>query len=344
MHPIIRTIRTIVPPVLVGLQALVLASCEPVNPRRAAALDVGGQPCVRLRHTSLYGVHYVTITTPDSSLTHGQQVQATGIARDYYGGSDHAGAGQPGRSRPPTSRRSPRRVSSPAVRPPAPQTVSATPDGHDAQHQRHRHGHGYDASRARRCSMIYDQRQRHAAQDRPVHAGDRCGQGRQRHADRQRPDHLEHVAHHRGGRRRPRSATTGTGHRQGRRHRDGLRQGRHRDASDHDHRHRFRDNPGTAPQHPRAPRALRMAARLPPTLPQAQRDHDVPQHDASGEGAGRRQPADGHQQRAAGRRAPARAGRHLHRPVLSPEQGQQLQWIVIRTDLPDATIGCPARA
>ena len=82
MHPIIRrTIRTIVPPVLVGLQAMALTSCDqqPLQPQFSAD---GMSPS---KYTSQYGVHYVTITTPDSSLTTGQQVQATGIPRDYYG-------------------------------------------------------------------------------------------------------------------------------------------------------------------------------------------------------------------------------------------------------------------
>ena len=46
---------------------------------------LGGQYSARVRTRALYGVHYVTITTTDSSLTTGQQVQATGIPRDYYG-------------------------------------------------------------------------------------------------------------------------------------------------------------------------------------------------------------------------------------------------------------------
>jgi len=85
MHPIIRTIRTIVPPVLVGLQALVLISCEPINPLAVQQPSMSADSLRPSAYTSIYGVHYVTITTTDSSLVTGQQVQATGIPRDYYG-------------------------------------------------------------------------------------------------------------------------------------------------------------------------------------------------------------------------------------------------------------------
>jgi hypothetical protein len=85
MHPIIRTIRTIVPPVLVGLQALVLASCEPVQPLLVQQPAFSADSLNPSRYTSQYGVHYITITTTDSSLTTGQTAQATGIPRDYYG-------------------------------------------------------------------------------------------------------------------------------------------------------------------------------------------------------------------------------------------------------------------
>ena len=85
MHPIIRTIRTIVPPVLVGLQAMVLASCEPVQPLLVQKPAFSADSLDPSKYTSIYGVHYITITTTDSSLTTGQQVQATGIPRDYYG-------------------------------------------------------------------------------------------------------------------------------------------------------------------------------------------------------------------------------------------------------------------
>jgi len=85
MHPIIRTIRTIVPPVLVGLQALVLASCEPAQPLLVQQPGLSPDSTRLSAYTSQYGVHYITITTPDSSLTTGQQVQAKAIPRDYYG-------------------------------------------------------------------------------------------------------------------------------------------------------------------------------------------------------------------------------------------------------------------
>jgi hypothetical protein len=85
MHPIIRTIRTIVPPVLVGLQALVLISCEPINPLAVQQPSMSADSLRPSAYTSIYGVHFVTITTTDSSLVTGQQVQATGIPRDYYG-------------------------------------------------------------------------------------------------------------------------------------------------------------------------------------------------------------------------------------------------------------------
>jgi len=84
MQPILRTIRTIVPPVLVGLQALLLVSCEPVQPilTQPSFSPDSTRPSA---YTSIYGVHYLTITTTDSSLTTGQKVQATAIPRDYSG-------------------------------------------------------------------------------------------------------------------------------------------------------------------------------------------------------------------------------------------------------------------
>jgi hypothetical protein len=85
MHPILRTIRTIVPPVLVGLQALMLTSCEPVQPLLVQQPSFSPDSLRPSAYVSVYGVHYITITTPDSSLTTGQQVQATGIPRLYSG-------------------------------------------------------------------------------------------------------------------------------------------------------------------------------------------------------------------------------------------------------------------
>jgi hypothetical protein len=81
MHPIIRTIRTIVPPVLVGLQALVLASCEPVQPTQPGFSADSTRP-----NFILTGSDVLSISAPDSSLTPGQQVQVNFIAHDPTSG------------------------------------------------------------------------------------------------------------------------------------------------------------------------------------------------------------------------------------------------------------------
>jgi hypothetical protein len=85
MQSILRTIRSIVPAALVGLQALVLASCEPVQPLLVQKPSFSPDSTSPSGYTSIYGVHYITITTTDSSLTTGQTVQATAVPRDYYG-------------------------------------------------------------------------------------------------------------------------------------------------------------------------------------------------------------------------------------------------------------------
>jgi hypothetical protein len=81
MHHSPRPLRALLAPAIVGLHALALISCEPtkpLQPTRSPSDAASG-------YESHYGVHFVTITTTDSSLTTGQQTQATGIPRDYYG-------------------------------------------------------------------------------------------------------------------------------------------------------------------------------------------------------------------------------------------------------------------
>jgi hypothetical protein len=81
MHPIIRTIRTIVPPVLVGLQALALTSCEPAKSTQPGFSADSTRP-----NYTLTGAQVLTISAPDSSLTPGQQVQVKFVAHDPASG------------------------------------------------------------------------------------------------------------------------------------------------------------------------------------------------------------------------------------------------------------------
>ena len=81
MHPIIRTIRTIVPPVLVGLQALVLVSCEPAKSTQPGFSADDTRP-----NYTLTGAEVLTISAPDSSLSFGQQVQVNFVAHDPASG------------------------------------------------------------------------------------------------------------------------------------------------------------------------------------------------------------------------------------------------------------------
>jgi hypothetical protein len=73
-----RTLRSVVLPALAGMQALAVASCDSAQRQPLAPTDPSA-------YTSVYGVHYITITTTDSSLTTGQQVQATAVPRNYDG-------------------------------------------------------------------------------------------------------------------------------------------------------------------------------------------------------------------------------------------------------------------
>jgi hypothetical protein len=81
MHRPPRSLRSLLAPAIVGLHALALISCEPTKPLqpKLSPSDAASG------YESHYGVHFVTITTTDSSLTTGQQTQATGIPRGYYG-------------------------------------------------------------------------------------------------------------------------------------------------------------------------------------------------------------------------------------------------------------------
>lgn len=73
------TLRSILLPALVGLQLVSIIGCDSVQPLtvdKPTAAD--SRP---LGSVSQYGVHFITITTTDSSLTTGQQTQATGMPR-----------------------------------------------------------------------------------------------------------------------------------------------------------------------------------------------------------------------------------------------------------------------
>src|SRR5215217_2171148 len=76
-----RLFRTILSPVLVGLQALVIASCEPVHPTNPLSPDDNADGMLNAYHRAAS----VTIAVADSSLTPGQQVKATAEVRDQDG-------------------------------------------------------------------------------------------------------------------------------------------------------------------------------------------------------------------------------------------------------------------
>ena len=73
----------LIAPVFVGLQALVLVSCEPtstLDPLSADGLTASEQRGGKHRAFS------IALSAPDSSLTPGQQVQATAVVKDARGG------------------------------------------------------------------------------------------------------------------------------------------------------------------------------------------------------------------------------------------------------------------
>src|SRR5829696_610730 len=78
-----RSFRTIISPVLVGLQALIIASCEPSQPVQPPLSPDG------LTTSTEFNVYHstadITITATDSSLSAGQQMQATAMAHNSYG-------------------------------------------------------------------------------------------------------------------------------------------------------------------------------------------------------------------------------------------------------------------
>ena len=77
-----RSFRTVLSPVLVGLQALVIASCEPsrlAGPLSAEDSNASGML------NSYHRAESVTISLADSSLTPEQLVQATDEVRDQDG-------------------------------------------------------------------------------------------------------------------------------------------------------------------------------------------------------------------------------------------------------------------
>jgi hypothetical protein len=194
MLPIIRTIRKIVPPVLVGLQAMVLASCEPVQPLLVQQPSFSADSLDPSRYTSQYGVHYITITTTDSTLTTGQQVQATGIPRDYYG--------NPLMQAPVSWSISPTNVATISSTglitggsTSGTATVSATADGVTRSMTITNTASTSSQSGGAPVHMISISA--NATQLKIGQATQVSGQRRQRHADRQCADHLDDVARHR---------------------------------------------------------------------------------------------------------------------------------------------------
>ena len=76
-----RWFRTILSPVLVGLQALVIASCEPARLAGPLSADESANGMLNQYHRA----EQVTIAVTDSSLAPGQQIQATAEVRDQDG-------------------------------------------------------------------------------------------------------------------------------------------------------------------------------------------------------------------------------------------------------------------
>jgi hypothetical protein len=83
-----NSLRSLLRPALVALPLFALIGCEPVQPLAVdkptfSADDT--RPNASDASTNQYGVHYITITTTDSSLTTGQQTQASGVPRSVAG-------------------------------------------------------------------------------------------------------------------------------------------------------------------------------------------------------------------------------------------------------------------
>ena len=76
-----RSFRTILTPALIGLQALVIASCEPAHLGSPLTPDEKASGMLNAYHRAAS----VTIALSDSSLAPGQQVQATAEVRDQDG-------------------------------------------------------------------------------------------------------------------------------------------------------------------------------------------------------------------------------------------------------------------
>ncbi|MEO6525082.1 MAG: hypothetical protein ABIP93_00490 [Gemmatimonadaceae bacterium] len=79
------SLHSILRPVLVGLQLLALAACEPVQPLLVENPQFSADGTRPLGYVSQYNVHFITITTTDSSLVTGQETQASGMARTESG-------------------------------------------------------------------------------------------------------------------------------------------------------------------------------------------------------------------------------------------------------------------
>jgi hypothetical protein len=84
--PHFRTsLRSILQPAFVGLQLIALAACEPVQPLLVENPKFSAEGTRPLGYVSQYNVHFITITTTDSSLVTGQETQASGMPRTEEG-------------------------------------------------------------------------------------------------------------------------------------------------------------------------------------------------------------------------------------------------------------------
>ena len=77
--------RPVLLPALVGLPLLAIMACEPVKSLAVENPEFAPDARNSDHETPYYGVHFITITTTDSSLATGEQTQATGIPRSYEG-------------------------------------------------------------------------------------------------------------------------------------------------------------------------------------------------------------------------------------------------------------------
>ena len=81
MHHLPRSLRALIAPAIIGLHALALISCEPGTPLQPTRSPSDGASA----DESHSGVHLLGITTTDSTLTPGQQTQATRVLSTTHG-------------------------------------------------------------------------------------------------------------------------------------------------------------------------------------------------------------------------------------------------------------------